>query len=182
MNFLNKYKRSATFTISGDVDRQIRPFMDIISFVLAKNYNKKDLIVILYDTDGGCVHEGTKIVNILKELQKLTNIVIINTGYVASMGVSVFMAIKHRFAFKSAKFMIHHAQMYDAALTAEEAIKHGKGLKKINNTIYRQVVKKLKLTKKQIDIYNKGRDLTLTASEAFKSGLAEDFETFKKGK
>ena len=184
MSFINKYKRYATFTVTGAVDRQIDKFTRIVDYLVRYRFTKKDCIVIFYHTEGGCVSSGNCIRDILKEIQKITNVAIVNTGYVASMGMVIYLAVKNRFAFPNAKFMAHQAFLADVNLdtmTTEDALKDYKSLKKTNRQMYRDVISKLKFTKKQVEWYNSGKDLKITAKESYSIGLSQPFEVFKKG-
>ena len=167
--------RHFKFKIMGDVEGQFEFVMDICNLMISDEpLTKKDKVTILYDTPGGCFTTGTKIIEALKLLQKRTQVVIINCGHVASMGCAIFLSVRERYMMPWASFMLHHARLYDVGtLSEKEAREADKDLNKSNKLLAKMTIKKLKLTKAQLAVYNKGDDLILDFQAAEKAGVAK---------
>ena len=163
------------FKIIGDVDNHRELIMDLVNLMLNDDPpTKDDMITLLYETGGGCYLTGMDIISILKYVQKLTNVRIINTGHVASMGCAIFLSITDRYTLPNSSFMLHHAKYLDLKeVSAKEAKVMEKDLVKSNRALTKITVKKLKLTKEQLSVYNKGDDLTLDSEAAIKAGMAK---------
>lgn len=170
--------RHYRFKVIGEVEGQFELIMDICNLLISDDpLTKKDQVTILYNSGGGCYFTGVKIIEALKLLQKHTRVRIVNCGHVASMAAAIFLSVKDRYMLPTSDFMMHHARLYDiSTLSAKEAREAEKDLNKSNKILAKMTVKKLKLTKAQLEVYNRGSDLTLDYQAALKAGMAKPFD------
>lgn len=166
-----------TVCITGSVERQLHTFGDILAKCVANGTTKKDLLLIYYETPGGDYELGLSIIEILKQIQKICTVAVVNISAVQSMGMPIFMAIKYRYFMGKSYFMAHKAVavLMNDDLSVEDAAKHNKSLKKCNKTLFNLSLKKLKLTKAQLETFEKGKDLFIRGNDIEKSGIAAPY-------
>ena len=152
------------------VDYEMRILFDKM---ITSQLTKDDKLVIFFQTDGGTCSQVHPIRQIIKYLDDLTNLHIINAGLVASAGVPIFLAAKNRYAQDGTTFMLHKARLAvgDRSLTSEELTVSLKDFELEEKDIDRIEAEGVNLTKREKVLYNGGHDVVLTKKQARRAKL-----------
>ena len=163
------------FTLSGDVNSDmVRRMFDAVADMTE---DKLATAHILIQSNGGYVSDGICLYNFLSKLP--IEIVTYNTGAVASIAVTLFLAGKHRYASDTARFMVHKSHATASPGSRPDALSIiVEGLRADDmrtERILRQHVE-LKEAQWQVHAYS---DLHLTADQALEVGLVEAVRDFE---
>lgn len=166
--------RNRVMYLNGDVDQdKADKFIKIIMFL---DKTAGDIIIVL-NSEGGCVTNGLAIYDVIKSCQN--EVVIKVVGAAMSISSIILQAGDKRIATKHARLMIHRgsASMEGNLVDVEKAVKETKQLDKMCVDIYFE-----KLTDKNPDFKrNKlekmmDYDTYISAEEALELGFVDDID------
>ena len=96
--------------ISGDVDHNlVESFLDAYHHILKHPEGTK--VSIWFSSNGGLVEATEQVRKIIKEIDKICDMTLINSSFVGSAAVDVFIAAKNRAMLTGSNFMIHQSHV-----------------------------------------------------------------------
>ena len=165
-----KLLESRSIVISGEINQELA--QKVITQMILLQSVSNDPIKLYINSQGGHVEAGDTIHDFIKFIRPEVHV--IGTGWVASAGITIFLAAKkeHRYALPNTRFMIHQplggaqGQASDIEITAREILKTKRELYEILSVHSGVPVKKIE---KDAD-----RDYWLSAREAKDYGLIDE--------
>ncbi|MGX9309634.1 ATP-dependent Clp protease proteolytic subunit [Pantoea ananatis] len=144
----NKLLSSRSIIISGEVN-QILAEKVVTQLVLLQSISN-DPIRLYINSQGGHVESGDTIHDFIKFIKP--NVHIIGTGWVASAGITIFLAAKkeHRYSLPNTRFMIHQPMggvrgpASDIEIEAKEIIRMHDRINKLISEATGQALEKVK--------------------------------------
>jgi len=144
----NKLLSSRSIIISGEVN-QILAEKVVTQLVLLQSISN-DPIRLYINSQGGHVESGDTIHDFIKFIK--TDVHIIGTGWVASAGITIFLAAKkeHRYSLPNTRFMIHQPMggvrgpASDIEIEAKEIIRMHDRINKLISEATGQALEKVK--------------------------------------
>lgn len=149
--------------------RNVYNALEISGAKFSKTTIEMPHIQVLLSTYGGCVYDGLSLYDVIKNSK--TEVDITCFGKIMSMGIVILLAAKNRKAYRNTTFMIHELSsgVIGKVADMEESIDEAK---RLNKVLFDIIKKETKISKSLLDdIYNKKKDLFLTAEEALELGL-----------
>ncbi len=164
---LNKLLDARSVIISGEINQALTEKV-VSQLLILQEVNDKPIKIFL-NSQGGHVEAADTIHDIIKFIKP--EVQIIGTGWVASAGITIFLAAdkKNRFALPNTRFMIHQplggvqGQATDIEIEAKEILRM---LDRVNNLISDATGQPLEKIQKDTD-----RNFWLTAPEALDYGI-----------
>ncbi|MCC8382023.1 ATP-dependent Clp protease proteolytic subunit [Xenorhabdus sp. PB30.3] len=103
--FHDKLFQSRSIIISGEINQQL--VEKVITQLLLLQELNNNLIKVFVNSQGGHVESGDTLHDMFKFIQP--EVLMIGTGWVASAGITLFLAAKkeHRYCLPNTRFMIH---------------------------------------------------------------------------
>ena len=96
--------------ISGDVDHNlVESFLDTYHHIIKQPEVPK--VSIWFSSNGGLVEAVDQIRKIIQEIDKICNMTLINSSFVGSAAVDIFIAAKNRAMLNGSTFMIHQSHI-----------------------------------------------------------------------
>ena len=176
----NKLEQHGWFTLSGDVNSDmVRRVFDAVADMTE---DKLSTAHILIQSNGGYVSDGICLYNFLSKLP--IKLVTYNTGAVASIAVTLFLAGQQRYASDTARFMVHKSHATASPGARPDALSIiVEGLRADDQRTERILRSHVALTEDQWMVHAYS-DLHLTAEQALEVGLVEAIRDFEipKGK
>ena len=168
-DLVSKDKKS--IVCNGEVDIDMVAFLMDVLAKQAKNPVKK--ISLFLNSHGGHCLYIKPCQQILAELQKLTEVSIINCGRTNSAAVEIFMSVKRRYALEGSEFILHQTRINFQGDILEPQLKRElKGISELNKGDRQMLNKRIKMTKKQKALWESGGDVAVrTTKEALKMKL-----------
>ena len=126
------------------------------------------------DSEGGISHYSRTMFRLLRAIEKLYPLYIINTGLCGSAGATVYMAAKKRLAFPDAHFMLHRGMISKEDLpddVREEDFDDFKALQERDESMDERLIGHYGLTGKLLKAYKMGRDIDVDVKQAKKFGI-----------
>ena len=165
-----KLLESRSIVISGEINQELA--QKVITQMILLQSVSNDPIKLYINSQGGHVEAGDTIHDFIKFIRPEVHV--IGTGWVASAGITIFLAAKkeHRYSLPNTRFMIHQplggaqGQASDIEITAREILKTKRELYEILSVHSGVPVKKIE---KDAD-----RDYWLSAREAKDYGLIDE--------
>lgn len=163
-------KNTRTIVISGEIDQKLAE--KVTNQLLYLESVSDDPIKLFINSQGGHVEAGDTIHDMIKFVKP--EVVVVGTGWVASAGVTIYIAAKkkNRYTLPNTRFLIHQplggvtGQASDIDIEAKEIIK-------MRERIYRLIAEatgqKYEKIKKDSD-----RNFWLTADEAKEYGIVNE--------
>lgn len=151
--YLEKMLKSRTIIISGEINQELAAKVSTQLLILQEISNEP--IKIFLNSQGGHVESGDTIHDMIKFVKP--KVIIIGTGWVASAGITVYLAAEkeNRYSLPNTRYMIHQpkggvqGQTTDVAIEAREILRikdriariisdaTGKPLEEVENNIDR---------------------------------------------
>jgi len=164
---LNKLLDARSLIISGEINQALTEKV-VSQLLILQEVNDKPIKIFL-NSQGGHVEAADTIHDIIKFIKP--EVQIIGTGWVASAGITIFLAAdkKNRFALPNTRFMIHQplggvqGQATDIEIEAKEILRM---LDRVNKLISDATGQPLEKVQKDTD-----RNFWLTAPEALDYGI-----------
>lgn len=130
-------------------------------------------ISVILNTPGGFCYDGFCISNTISEICAERPVTVHASGVVASMGISVLLAVplEARSASRNTTFMIHQvlSAMFGKVADLENRLDESKRIQAI---IWDTIAKNTRITREQLqDCYDHKRDWYISAEEALELGL-----------
>ncbi len=166
----------AWFSFVGVLDLQIaRTFISHFTDAIGAQIKRVHLLI---QSPGGNANEGIFLFEYLQSLP--IEVLAYNCGHVGSAAVTAYLGAHKRIVSPHATFMVHkattpHGAIYNAP-TAQAVVDN---LKVENGRIEAILKERVKLTRKQVRIFNSPADVILTAQEAIETGMAHEIGHFK---
>ncbi len=162
-----KMLASRSIVISGEINQALAEKV-VSQLILLQSINN-DPIKIYINSQGGHVEAGDTIHDFIKFIRPEVHV--IGTGWVASAGITIFLAAKkeHRYTLPNTRFMIHQplggvrGQATDIEIEAREIIRM---LERVNKLIADATGQPLEKVKKDTD-----RNFWMSPSEALDYGI-----------
>jgi len=159
--------KARTVLVNGQVDDELA--QKVISQLIALNAESHDPIKVIVTTPGGHVDSGFAIHDIMKFIE--SPVITIGAGWVASIGVPIFMAApkEHRYSLPGTRYLIHQpsggagGQASDIRIEAKEIIKIRE---KLNKMIAEETGQTIEKIAKDSD-----RNFWMSSDEALEYGL-----------
>ncbi|TKI05185.1 ATP-dependent Clp protease proteolytic subunit [Martelella alba] len=163
----NKLLDARSLIISGEINQALTEKV-VAQLLILQEINDKPIRIFL-NSQGGHVEAADTIHDIIKFIKP--EVQIIGTGWVASAGITIFLAAQHknRFALPNTRFMIHQplggvqGQATDIEIEAKEILRM---LDRVNRLISDATGQPLEKVRKDTD-----RNFWLSASEALDYGI-----------
>ena len=149
--------------------RNVYNALEISGAKFSKTIIEMPHIQVLLSTYGGCVYDGLSLYDVIKNSK--TEVDITCFGKIMSIGIIILLSAKTRKAYRNTTFMIHELSsgVIGKVADMEESIDEAK---RLNKVLFDIIEKETKISKSLLDdIYNKKKDLFLTAEEALELGL-----------
>ena len=149
--------------------RNVYNALEISGAKFSKTTIEMPHIQVLLSTYGGCVYDGLSLYDVIKNSK--TEVDITCFGKIMSIGIIILLSAKTRKAYRNTTFMIHELSsgVIGKVADMEESIDEAK---RLNKVLFDIIKKETKINKSLLDdIYNKKKDLFLTAEEALELGL-----------
>lgn len=149
--------------------RNVYNALEISGAKFSKTIIEMPHIQVLLSTYGGCVYDGLSLYDVIKNSK--TEVDITCFGKIMSIGIIILLSSKTRKAYRNTTFMIHELSsgVIGKVADMEESIDEAK---RLNKVLFDIIKKETKISKSLLDdIYNKKKDLFLTAEEALELGL-----------
>lgn len=149
--------------------RNVYNALEISGAKFSKTTIEMPHIQVLLSTYGGCVYDGLSLYDVIKNSK--TEVDITCFGKIMSIGIIILLSAKTRKAYRNTTFMIHELSsgVIGKVADMEESIDEAK---RLNKVLFDIIKKETKISKSLLDdIYNKKKDLFLTAEEALELGL-----------
>jgi ATP-dependent Clp protease protease subunit len=164
-----KLLASRSIVISGEINQALAEKV-VSQLILLQSINN-DPIKIYINSQGGHVEAGDTIHDFIKFIRPEVHV--IGTGWVASAGITIFLAAKkeHRYTLPNTRFMIHQplggmqGQATEIEIHAREILKTRERLNKILAERTGQPLEKIQ--------HDTERDYFLSAEEAKDYGLVD---------
>jgi len=174
-DFIEPNGQHGYFTLSGDVNSDmVRRVFDAVADMTE---DKLTTAHILIQSNGGYVSDGICLYNFLSKLP--IEIVTYNTGAVASIAVTLFLAGKHRYASDTARFMVHKSHATASPGSRPDALSIiVEGLRADDMRTERILRQHVELNEQQWQVHAYS-DLHLTADQALEVGLVEAVRDFE---
>ncbi|PCJ54717.1 MAG: ATP-dependent Clp protease proteolytic subunit [Candidatus Hydrogenedentota bacterium] len=161
--------KARTVLVNGQVDDELA--QKVIPQIIALDEDSHDPIKVIVTTPGGHVDSGFAIQDILKFVE--SPIITIGAGWVASIGVPIFMGAPkgQRYSLPSTRFLIHQpsggagGQVSDIRIEAQEILKIRE---KINKMIAEETGQTVEKISKDSE-----RNFWMSAEEALSYGLVD---------
>lgn len=162
-----KLLESRSIIISGEIDQALAE--KVITQMILLQSVSNDPIKLYINSQGGHVEAGDTIHDFIKFIRP--DVHVIGTGWVASAGITIFLAAKkeNRYALPNTRFMIHQplggvrGQATDIEIEAREIIRM---LERVNKLIADATGQPLEKVKKDTD-----RNFWMSPSEALDYGI-----------
>ena len=162
-----KMLASRSIVISGEINQALAEKV-VSQLILLQSINN-DPIKIYINSQGGHVEAGDTIHDFIKFIRPEVHV--IGTGWVASAGITIFLAAKkeHRYSLPNTRFMIHQplggvrGQATDIEIEAREIIRM---LDRVNKLIADATGQPLEKVKKDTD-----RNFWMSPAEALDYGI-----------
>lgn len=162
-----KLFESRSIIISGEIDQTLAE--KVITQMILLQSVSNDPIKLYINSQGGHVEAGDTIHDFIKFIRP--DVHVIGTGWVASAGITIFLAAKkeNRYALPNTRFMIHQplggvrGQATDIEIEAREIIRM---LERVNKLIADATGQPLEKVKKDTD-----RNFWMSPSEALDYGI-----------
>ncbi|ABP59177.1 ATP-dependent Clp protease proteolytic subunit [Enterobacter sp. 638] len=162
-----KLLESRSIIISGEIDQALAE--KVITQMILLQSVSNDPIKLYINSQGGHVEAGDTIHDFIKFIRP--DVHVIGTGWVASAGITIFLAAKkeHRYALPNTRFMIHQplggvrGQATDIEIEAREIIRM---LERVNKLIADATGQPLEKVKKDTD-----RNFWMSPGEALDYGI-----------
>lgn len=98
----------ACFYYNGGIDSEFVGFLtDVLSNVITK---KPKSVLFFLNSEGGCAEAEKQALGLIKELERVTQFTIVNSGICNSAGFTIYMAAERRAAFEKATFIWHQSR------------------------------------------------------------------------
>ncbi|XBS68497.1 ATP-dependent Clp protease proteolytic subunit [Acerihabitans sp. KWT182] len=164
---LNKLLDARSLIISGEINQALTEKV-VSQLLILQELNDKPIKIFL-NSQGGHVEAADTIHDIIKFIKP--EVQIIGTGWVASAGITIFLAAdrKNRFSLPNTRFMIHQplggvqGQATDIEIEAKEILRM---LDRVNRLISDATGQPLEKVQKDTD-----RNFWLTAEQALDYGI-----------
>ncbi|MDR9889201.1 ATP-dependent Clp protease proteolytic subunit [Pseudenterobacter timonensis] len=162
-----KLLESRSIVISGEINQALAE--KVITQMILLQSVSNDPIKLYINSQGGHVEAGDTIHDFIKFIRPEVHV--IGTGWVASAGITIFLAAKkeHRYALPNTRFMIHQplggvrGQATDIEIEAREIIRM---LERVNKLIADATGQPLEKVKKDTD-----RNFWMSPAEALDYGI-----------
>ena len=156
-----KLLESRSIVISGEINQELA--QKVITQMILLQSVSNDPIKLYINSQGGTIHDFIKFIR--------PEVHVIGTGWVASAGITIFLAAKkeHRYALPNTRFMIHQplggvrGQATDIEIEAREIIRM---LERVNKLIADATGQPLEKVKKDTD-----RNFWMSPAEALDYGI-----------
>lgn len=163
----HKLLESRSIIISGEIDQALAE--KVITQLILLQSISNDPIKLYINSQGGHVEAGDTIHDFIKFIRP--DVHVIGTGWVASAGITIFLAAKkeNRYALPNTRFMIHQplggvrGQATDIEIEAREIIRM---LERVNKLIAVATGQPLEKVKKDTD-----RNFWMSPAEALDYGI-----------
>ena len=170
-----KLLESRSIVISGEINQELA--QKVITQMILLQSVSNDPIKLYINSQGGHVEAGDTIHDFIKFIRPEVHV--IGTGWVASAGITIFLAAKkeHRYSLPNTRFMIHQplggyqGQATDIEIHAREILKV-KG--RMNELMAQHTGQPLEQIERDTE-----RDRFLSASEAVEYGLVDSILTHR---
>ncbi|HBI6863718.1 MULTISPECIES: ATP-dependent Clp protease proteolytic subunit [Enterobacter] len=162
-----KLLESRSIVISGEINQELA--QKVITQMILLQSVSNDPIKLYINSQGGHVEAGDTIHDFIKFIRPEVHV--IGTGWVASAGITIFLAAKkeHRYSLPNTRFMIHQplggvrGQASDIEIEAREIIRM---LDRVNKLIADATGQPLEKVKKDTD-----RNFWMSPAEALDYGI-----------
>jgi len=162
-----KLLESRSIIISGEIDQALAE--KVITQMILLQSVSNDPIKLYINSQGGHVEAGDTIHDFIKFIRP--DVHVIGTGWVASAGITIFLAAKkeHRYALPNTRFMIHQplggvrGQASDIEIEAKEIIRT---LERVNRMIADATGQPVEKVKQDTD-----RNFWMNTKEAMDYGI-----------
>ncbi len=170
-----KLLESRSIVISGEINQELA--QKVITQMILLQSVSNDPIKLYINSQGGHVEAGDTIHDFIKFIRPEVHV--IGTGWVASAGITIFLAAKkeHRYSLPNTRFMIHQplggyqGQATDIEIHAREILKV-KG--RMNELMAHHTGQSLEQIERDTE-----RDRFLSAAEAVEYGLVDSILTHR---
>ncbi|OQY27732.1 MAG: ATP-dependent Clp protease proteolytic subunit [Candidatus Cloacimonetes bacterium 4572_55] len=168
LSLQEKLLKSRTITICSEISQKVaKQFMEHI-LILAEESD--DDIKIFLNSQGGHVESGDTIHDMIRFVTP--RVIIIGTGWVASAGVLIYLAVsrENRLALPNTRFLIHQP-MGGAGGSATDIDIEAREIIKMKARLNRLIAKETGQTYKKVS-EDSDRNFWLSAEEAIEYGIA----------